>query len=205
MILRFLGALIAAALAVLLIGVIGAAAKLSPSTGGIALLLVTPTVFILAFRALGTKNDHRRQTEKAIEQRKREAIEKELPEKVQTIGDGLAPGGVFDGGVIRVTGGAAPRIDLLVNGQWVTVFAAQYHQSKQGQIVPYAIEKERWVTDWRREKYDPHVVRTKEVGGHAAWWEIQAYIPGEWEESLDSFADAAKSAAVAREQGRFGV
>ena len=205
MIWRIIRSLIYAALSVLLVGMVGAAFDLSPGAGAIALLTVPITTFILVFRASNTESYRRRKAEKAIEKAKREAVKKELPEKAQAIAYGYAPGGTWDAGFMRVTGGHAPRIELPAQGQWVTVFAAVYHPGKEGQIVPYEIEKAQWVSDWRREKYDPHVVRTREVGGHPAWWEVQVYLPGDWEDSLDQLVDAAKGAALAREQARFGV
>ncbi len=205
MIWRIFGALLYAALSVLLVGIGGAALDLSPAVGAIALLIVPITTFILSFRASNTEKYRRGVTEKAIEKAKREAVKKELPEKAQAIAHGYAPGGTWDAGFMRVTGGDTPRIELPAQGQWVTVFAAVYHPGKEGQIVPYEIEKKPWVSDWRRANYDPHVVHTTEVGGHPAWWEVQVYLPGDWEDSLDQLVDAAKSAALAREQARFGV
>lgn len=178
-----------------------------PLITALTMILGPVVAFIWTYRRLKTEGERRREVTGEIEDRKEEAIDREIAQKAQTIARGLAQGGTWQSATLRVTGGDSPSIDAVQDGQWVTVFAARYHPGQEGQVVPSSIRAPRppLVTPppkWYRPSW---TISTRTVGGRAARWEILVYRPGPWEDELDPLVEAADKAAFEDEKSRFGL
>lgn len=183
-------------------------AKAAEVCGTIFMILVPIYAFVWTYRRLETEGERRRKAEREIEERKDDALDRKIAQKAQTIARGLAPNtGTCQSATLRVTGGSAPSIDSLQDGNWVNVFAAQYHPGKDGQVVPSGIQAPRppLVTPTPKWYRPTWTVKTRTVGAQAAWWEILAYKPGPWEDELDPLVEAAEKAAFDAEKSRFGL
>ena len=199
------GALVALVMAAILGALLPEGAA---QVGGAILMIVLPVVaFVWTYRRLETERERRRQVGREIEDRKDEALDRKIAQKAQAIARGLAKGGTWQTATLRVTGGDSPSIDVLQDGNWITVFAAHFHSGKEGQVVPSGIRAPRppLVTPppkWYRPTW---TISTRTVGAQPASWEILAYQPGPWEDELDPLVEAAEKAAFEAERSRFGL
>jgi hypothetical protein len=98
-------------------------------------------------------------------------------------------------------------VDAVVAGAWRTVFVGRFHPEVAGQEVASGIRSNpRFRQDSvglrRRDRF---LISTKRVGHEPAWWEVQAYVPGDWEEELERLSEEAERVKHEREKDRFGL
>ncbi|HEX6086327.1 MAG TPA: hypothetical protein VF266_17490 [Thermoanaerobaculia bacterium] len=190
---RFLYALVAAVLSLVLALVVVAALSLVMRdrplmvATAVCFTLFPLLAFVWVYRVARKSKAALREE---VEERRRLALARRLPKKALAIADGGE--GVWLTDRWRVTGGATPTIEVVQDGQWMTVFQARFHPGREGQWVPAQIRESGRIT-------------STEEGERAASWEVLVYRPGPWEEELDEQVRAAEEAALARERDRMGL
>ena len=190
---RFLYALLAAILSLVLALVVVAALSLVMRDQ--PLRVVTAVCFtlcpILAFVwVYRIARKRKAGLHEEVEERRRLALSRRLPQKALAIAKG--GDGVWQTGTWRVTGGDTPAIEVVQDGAWTTVFQARFHPGREGQWVPDRIRASGRIT-------------STELGERREWWEVLVYRSGPWEEELDDQLRAAEEAALARERDRMGL
>jgi len=211
---RLLGASVAAVVAFFGVLVVAAAAlRGAPPEGAGAAWMVLATLaaalvaFVWMFRRLGRGKWAEWHARGQIEKLKRQATRRNIAPHATLVASVLG-GGTYTTATLRASLSADNvQVDAAEGGTWRTVFSARFHGEVQGQIVPGGIhENPNYVKVPKAfPQKDRYVISTKRVGHEAAWWEVLAYIPGDWEEELDRLLDAAKQAKLEREKDRFGL
>lgn len=206
--LRFFAALVAALVAfvpaVIVVAVLGSvlAPRTADALAPLVFVAVPIAAFVVVYRWIPRS---RRELSAEVEERRRLAISRGIPEKAQTIAEGGE--GVWQTDTWRVTGGTTPSIAILENGAWTTVFQAKFHARKYGQWVPTKVTRDYpYLPRSTAQAYrDPHTVHSAEMGGTPSRWDILVYRSGPWEDELDAHVRAAEDATLARERARMGL
>jgi uncharacterized membrane protein len=159
---------------------------------------VTIGVFAWTSRRLSRGRWARPHVEREIRKLKEQAVERQIAPRAKRTARVLG-GGSYATGTLRISSTADTlSIDVAEGGAWRTVFSARFHPEVPGQVVPDRI-REHPTLEKQQE------VLTKRVGHVPAWWEVFAYIPGDWEEELSRLWKAAEQAEHEQEKDRFGL
>lgn len=213
---RVLGALVAAAIAgfvVLVIGAVSAPSSPEWAVGTAVVMLIASTVaFVWGFRRLGlwrrpeTGEEKRSgfwgrwREKRQIQKLKEQAVRREIGPEATRVARVLG-GGSYATPTLRASWDERNRmasVDVAADGAWRTVFAGVYHPEVAGQVVPSTIRP----STLDKDRYS---VSTTRVGYERAWWEVVAYIPGEWEEDLHRLWKESKQVEHEQEKDRFGL
>jgi len=144
---------------------------------------------------------------------KRQAVRRNIGPQATLVASVLGEGSYATATLRASWNAGSISVDAAEGGAWRTVFSARFHSEVQGQEVPGGI---RLNPGFRRtlggvhpdpwkSRRDLFLISARRVGHEPAWWEVQAYIPGEWEEELSRLWEAAKEAKHEREKDRFGL
>jgi len=204
---RLIGALIAAAVAscgVLIVGAVSLDDDSSPALWAVLVILMfaaAAVAFLWMFRRLGSGKWAQRHAESQIRALKARAVRRAIGSEATLVSTVLG-GGSYATGTLRASwdGVDSVSVDAAEGGVWRTVFAGRFHPEVPGQVVPSRISTQ---PTWHDKKHLS--ISTSRVGHKAAWWEVQAYIPGDWEEELHRLWEAAKEAKHEQEKDRFGL
>lgn len=199
---RLLGASAAAAVAVFGVAAVAVGAGVPPDSGwsSLALLASALGAFVWMFRRLGSGRWKQRHDQAQIRKLKRQATERNIGPRATLVATVLG-GGSYATATLRATwNGDGASVDTAEGGAWRTVFSGLFHPEVVGQEVPSGIRPNPLTS--RKESF---LISTRRVGHEPAWWEVLAYIPGDWEEELSGLWEAAKQAKHEREKDRFGI
>lgn len=136
--------------------------------------------------------------EREIRKLKEQAVERQIAPRAKRTARVLG-GGSYATGTLRIASTVdTVSIDMAKGGAWRTVFSARFHPEVPGQVVPARI-REHPILEKEQQ------VLTTRVGHVPAWWEVSAYIPGDWEEELSRLWKSAEQAEHEQEKDRFGL
>jgi hypothetical protein len=206
LLLRILGALVAAAVAAFGVFVLGALSSGDQSSGAwvawtsLGMLVASSVAFVWMFRRLGRGKLAQWRVESQIASRRAQAVRRDISPRARLVALVLG-GGSHATATLRAAWDDSRNlvsVDAAEEGAWRTVFTARFHPEVAGQVVPGEIR--------------PHLIHkdrssisTRRVAHESAWWEVLAYLPGDWEEELNRLWEAAKEARTEQEKDRFGL
>jgi hypothetical protein len=205
--LRLLGALIAAAGAFLGVLVIGALifqgdtpTKVQSCLLGLVLFAAMLAAFVGMFRRLGRGRLEKWRVSSLVAKRRAQAVRRQIAPRATLVATVLGNGS-HTTATLRVAwedGEYLVSVAVAEGGPWRTVFTARFHPEVEGQVVASGIRPDLVIKGH-------YSISTSRVGHEPAWWEVLAYIPGDWEEELNSLWERAKEVQTERKKDRFGI
>lgn len=204
---RLLSALIAAAVASFGVMVVSVSAGVPTKERAgwivLAMLVASLAAFVWMFRRLGSGKWRQWHDKAQIDKLKRQAVRRNIGPHATLVATVLG-GGSYATATLRASSkGDGASVEAAEGGAWRTVFSGRFHPEVEGQVVPSGLRPN--LSPFKTKRSDQVLISTRKVGHEPAWWEVLAYVPGDWEEELSRLLEAAKQAKHEREKERFGI